>query len=170
MNIILVIAGILLFGYSFYVHVIFFSFVKETRFWKWWGALLLLQLLFVAGYIVFAYWLIAGTGIVSIDFFETLVSFVFFFGAIFVCITISLIYSTVSNLVKEKEEVQMLQTEKITLLKNKETELEEKVLTRNEELNSKLTELERINKLMVDRELVMVELKKELNELRAKEG
>jgi len=46
--------------------------------------------------------------------------------------------------------------------------LEQKVGERTAQLNSKLNELERMNKLMVDRELKMVELKKEIEELRNK--
>jgi len=45
-------------------------------------------------------------------------------------------------------------------------ELEQKVKGRTEELNQKLTELERVNKLMVGRELKMTELKKEIAKLR----
>ena len=46
--------------------------------------------------------------------------------------------------------------------------LEQKVQERTGELNSKPEELERMNKLMINRELKMVELKKELEELKNK--
>ncbi len=45
--------------------------------------------------------------------------------------------------------------------------LEDKVVERTKELDSKVEELGHINKLMVDRELKMVELKKEIEDLKA---
>jgi flagellar hook-associated protein FlgK len=44
--------------------------------------------------------------------------------------------------------------------------LEQKVEQRTGELNSKLEELERMNKLMIGRELKMVEMKKEIEALK----
>lgn len=43
--------------------------------------------------------------------------------------------------------------------------LEQKIIERTTELNSKLNELEKMNKLMVDRELKMIDLKKQIREL-----
>lgn len=169
-NVILVIVGILLFGFSLYANMGFFGFVKKTRLWKWWVVLLLLQILFVLGYIAFAYWLVAGTGIVDMDILETVISSVFFFGAIFVYMTMSLIYSTVKDLVKEKDAIQRLETEKTDFLKEKEVELEKKVSERTIELDKKLTELDQMNKLMIGREIKMIELKKEIKELKSQGG
>ena len=53
-------------------------------------------------------------------------------------------------------------------LEKLKTSLEETVAERTQELNQKLSELERINTIMVDRELKMVEMKKELEELKKK--
>jgi methyl-accepting chemotaxis protein len=55
-------------------------------------------------------------------------------------------------------------------LKEYNTNLEHMVQQRTSELNSKIEELERINKLMVDRELKMIELKKEIDRLQGKES
>ncbi len=52
-------------------------------------------------------------------------------------------------------------------LKESYKTLEDKVVERTKELDSKVEELGRINKLMVDRELKMVELKKEIKDLQA---
>jgi len=62
-------------------------------------------------------------------------------------------------------------------LKNSKTKLEDygkslekTVAERTEDLNQKIIEMERMNKLMVDRELKMVELKKEIEELKKASG
>jgi hypothetical protein len=46
--------------------------------------------------------------------------------------------------------------------------LEKKIEERTSELNSKVNELEKMNKFMVDRELKMIELKKTVDELTKK--
>ncbi len=185
-NIILVIIGIILLGYSLYKHVGFLRLIKETLFKKWWVILLILVTFFSLGYIVFAYWLVSGTEFININFLKTLISLIFFFGAIFVVITISLIYSTVRKLIKEEEEIQRLQTEKIVLLQNKEIELRKEIEKKTEELQKtkndlenkvgeqtsvlekNLTEFEQLNKLTTGRELRMIELKKEIEKLKKK--
>jgi methyl-accepting chemotaxis protein len=48
--------------------------------------------------------------------------------------------------------------------------LEQKVQERTGELNSKVEELERMNKLMIDRELMMVKLKNEIEELKKQQS
>jgi HAMP domain-containing protein len=48
--------------------------------------------------------------------------------------------------------------------------LEETVVQRTADLNQKVTEVEKINKFMVDRELKMVELKRRISELEEKSG
>lgn len=53
-------------------------------------------------------------------------------------------------------------------VKNSKSHLEEKVAQRTKELNEKVEELERFNKLTVDRELKMIELKKRIEELEKK--
>jgi methyl-accepting chemotaxis protein len=55
-------------------------------------------------------------------------------------------------------------------LKTSYSDLENKVKQRTEELNQKLEELERMNKLMVGRELKMTEMKNEIEELKKKTG
>jgi methyl-accepting chemotaxis protein len=55
-------------------------------------------------------------------------------------------------------------------LKTSYSDLENKVKLRTEELNQKLDELERMNKLMVGRELKMTEMKNEIEELKKKTG
>lgn len=45
--------------------------------------------------------------------------------------------------------------------------LNKKIMEESEKLKTGMSELERINKLMVDRELKMIELKKEISELKA---
>ncbi len=54
----------------------------------------------------------------------------------------------------------------VAKLKESYTGLEQKVIERTNVLEVKTTELERMNKLMVGRELKMIELKKELNDLK----
>jgi nitrogen fixation/metabolism regulation signal transduction histidine kinase len=51
-------------------------------------------------------------------------------------------------------------------LKEYNKTLEKQVEDRTNELNSKVTEFERVNKLMIGRELKMVELKKEIEKLK----
>lgn len=53
-------------------------------------------------------------------------------------------------------------------LKKSYTDLEEKVKQRTEELNQKVEELERMNKLMIGRELKMTEMKNEIDTLKTK--
>lgn len=125
-NIALVILGVALFLYSLYLHVRFLSLVRKTSLEKWWVMLLVLVAFFTLGYIVFAYWLVKGAEIISIDSLKTLVSFIFFFGAIFVVVSITLIYSTVKDLIKKRAEIQRLQTDRIAFLQNKRAESEEK--------------------------------------------
>ena len=187
-NQILVIIGIVILGYSLYLHVRFLGLVKQTLLGKWWAMLLVLVLFFALGYIVFAYWLAVGPETININFLKTLVSFILFFGAVFVVITISLISSTIRDLIREKEETKRLQAERITLLQNKEEELEKKIQekTRNLEeikaslekrvkeqtanLEKKIVELEQRNEQMFGREVRMVELKKEIEQLKKKLG
>lgn len=47
-------------------------------------------------------------------------------------------------------------------------QLEEKVMERTKELEARVVELEKINKDVVDRELRMIELKKQMDEMRKK--
>lgn len=54
-----------------------------------------------------------------------------------------------------------------TKLEDYSKTLEQKVSARTEELNSKLVELERMNEVMLGRELKMIELKKEIEDLKA---
>lgn len=72
------------------------------------------------------------------------------------------------------ENVQRLQETKIAErtsgLKSEKTDLERIVVERTADLNKKLAELERANRLMVDRELKMIELKKENEILKAQKG
>lgn len=187
-NIILVIVGIILFGYGLFIHTRFLGLVKKTPLRKWWIMLLVLVVFFASSYIIFAYWLMGGVETISINALKTLVSFVFFFGAIFVVITISLIHSTIKDLTKEREGINRLQMEKIALLQNKEIELEKEVQGKTKELQKakidlekkvmeqtsvlkgKLDELKEINSLMVGRELKMAEIKKENEEMKKRLG
>jgi membrane protein implicated in regulation of membrane protease activity len=185
-NIILVIAGIIIFGYSLYKHVEFLRLTKKTAFKKWWVILLVLVMFFFLGYIFFAYWLIVGAKGININSLATLVSYIFFFGAIFVLITISLIYSTVKNLIKEKEETQRLQMDRIGLLQDKEIKLKKEIQEKTEEmqktddglkeklqrqvaiLEKSVIGLQKENKLLADRGLKMSELDKRATDLSEK--
>lgn len=69
------------------------------------------------------------------------------------------LHRTQAELVKSKEKVE-----------GYSKELEQKVNERTEELNRKIGELERFNKLAVGRELKMIELKKRIQELESKLG
>ncbi len=135
LNLILVIIGIVIFGYSLYLHVRFLGLVKKTLLGKWWAMLLALVLFFALGYIVFAYWLVAGTEIFSINFLKTLVSFIFFFGAIFVVISISIIYSTVRDSMKERGSLENKVKERTAELEQLKNNLEKIVAQKTEELN-----------------------------------
>lgn len=53
-------------------------------------------------------------------------------------------------------------------LQEAKSELEEKVLKRTKELQEKIKDLEKFNKFSVDRELRMIELKKQIKELKMK--
>src|SRR4030042_3033276 len=97
-NIILVFIGIILFFYSLSIHARFLRLVRNTPLGKWWVMLLVLVAFFTVGYFIFAYWLMTGAKVTEIGFLKSLISLVFFFGAIFVVITITLIYSTVQDL------------------------------------------------------------------------
>ena len=79
----------------------------------------------------------------------------------FLCIT-----ARQSVVVIEKSKVDLLaRTDELEKLKSK---LEVNVEDKTSELKTKITELESINKLMVDRELKMMELKEEIKKLQAK--
>jgi HAMP domain-containing protein len=58
--------------------------------------------------------------------------------------------------------------ERTTELEKAKQDLENKVTARTEELASKLTELERMNKIMIGRELKMLDLKNQIEELQRK--
>ena len=141
-NILLVFIGVAIFIYSLFIHVRFLNLVRKTHLGKWWTALFALVLFFTLGYITFAYWLIVGGEIIGTDLLKTLVSLIFFFGAIFVVISTSLIFSTVRDLTKERNEIQRLQAEKIVLLQSKEEELEVKIRERTAELEEIKANLE----------------------------
>jgi len=65
------------------------------------------------------------------------------------------------ELEEEKQSLDKKVTERTAELEKLKVNLEETVLERTEKLNTKLLELEKLNKLMVDRELKMIEMKKE---------
>lgn len=142
-NILLVVIGVAIFVYSLFIHIKLLKLMRKTHLGKWWTVLLVLVLFFALGYITFAYWLIIGGEIIGTDFLKTLVSLVFFFGAIFVVISTSLIYSTIKDLTKERNEIQRLQTDKIVLLQSKEAELEVKIRERTAELEEIKANLEK---------------------------
>jgi len=160
LNIILVIGGVVILGYGLYIHVGFLDLVKKTPLRKGWVILLVLALFFTLGYIIFAYWLVAGTGIIELSFLKTLVSCIFFFGAIFVVISISFISSAVKNLKREEEEIQQHQVENAALrqsLQSKETEL-----------NKRLIEVEKMKSGSEDAKLAMLNLLEDSKELEGK--
>lgn len=73
------------------------------------------------------------------------------------------------NLLIKQDEIGQLAksfNEMTVKLKQLYSSLEEKVQNKTKELNEKLDETEKLNKVMIDRELKMVELKKEIEELK----
>jgi PAS domain S-box-containing protein len=105
LNITLVFLGIGIFLFSLYKHALLLKMEGELPQRKWWWILLILVIFFTIGYIVFAYWLINRGNVNGLVLNEaslhTLISFIFFFGAIFVVISISLIYSTLNIIIEQ---------------------------------------------------------------------
>jgi hypothetical protein len=164
-NLLLVAFGLAIFIYSAIKLISLLELISVKSLKKWWTVLLGLILLFCAGYIAFGYFLLSGDKNTTVNPMFNLVSFIFFFGAIFVLVAISLIYQTVKKLEKEKYEINEVnaQFKKTTdSLKKAETSLSDM----NSILKQKVSELEQMNSLMVGRELKMIELKKENEELR----
>ncbi len=156
-NIILVILGILMFVYAVIQYRNLWKLVYKTSLKKWWLILLVLIVLFGVGYIVFAYILITNQQIGNLPLLERVVSYVFFFGAIFVIITTHLIYFALRGLQRENRKTKRILTE----LEKSKSNVERQVTERT-------AQLEKANKFMTDRELKMVELKKEIQELKNK--
>ncbi len=146
-NILLVLAGIIMFFYSLYRQILLLGLVKGMPLRKWWVVLLCLILFFLGGYFAFAYWLISGEKFASMEVLHTLISMVFFAGAIFVVLTISLIYSTLQELIKKRSETKRLEEEKTAIFESKKAELQKK-----------LKELEEANKAVQEAKLAMLNL------------
>ncbi len=140
-NLILVVLGIIIFGCSIYLHIRFLKLVRKTSFKKWGVALLIMLLFFTLGYIIFAYWLATDTEFINIIFFETLVSFIFFFGSIFVLTTISFIYSLVKNLKNEGVELEKKVKERTAELERFKNNQEKIIVQKTDELNKTITGL-----------------------------
>lgn len=156
-NEILVIVGIIMFGYSLFICVKLLKLVSSPTLKKWWYFLLLFIILFGIGYVIFAYLLISGKQTTNSKLLETIVSLVFFFGAIFVVSAIRLILSTVVSLKKENKRVREISKE----LEKAKKGVEGKIDARTQELKE-------LNKSMIGRELKMIELKKKIEKLKEK--
>lgn len=149
-KIILIISGIILLGYSLYRQLYFFRLAKEARFGKWWKVLLSLQVFFTFGYGIFVYYLFMGVNAIGTALLETIVSFISFFGAIFVVVAILSLHSAVRDFLKEKEEYQSLQKEHVIALEQKRMELEEQVKVRTERLDEELIEMGKTKSAMLN--------------------
>jgi HAMP domain-containing protein len=79
--------------------------------------------------------------------------------------TLATAFNQMSNKLKDYYASLLSRTTELEELKNN---LEKTVEQRTSELNQKINELEQMNKLMVGRELKMIELKKELDDLKQK--
>ena len=179
-NLVLVTVGLALFGRSVWRLVGLLKLMGDRTLRKWWVVLLGLILIFCIGYLLFAYFLVTGSSYLTGKIMPTLVSLIFFFGAIFVVVTIGLIFSTVSAVGKRsvqlKEANKQLDEAKRVFesevkarteeIEKSKKALEKEIGLRTAELELKVKELESTNKLMVDRELKMVEMKRELDALR----
>ncbi|MBU4351326.1 hypothetical protein L6250_03840 [Candidatus Parcubacteria bacterium] len=75
---------------------------------------------------------------------------------------------TKQALEEAKAVLEMRVEERTKQLQDLTRDLEEKIKERTRELQEKVEDLQRFNELVVDRELKMIELKKELEECRAK--
>jgi hypothetical protein len=138
LNVVSVGIGIAIFIFSLILFRLTYK-VSRTQ-TAWWTILSVLVIFFLIGYLYFEYCLITGKQPFDLNF---MVAQVFLWGAVFVLICATLFYSTTQ--------------EKIALL-TQQTYI-------SENLKDKLREIEKVNKLMVGRELDMVELKKEINNL-----
>ena len=75
-----------------------------------------------------------------------------------------------TELEQERGSLEKRVTERTVELEELKNGLEKTVTERTEKLNNKLLELEKMNKIMVDRELKMIELKKEVESLKERLG
>ena len=109
----------------------------------WWALLAAFVLFFLAGYLAYDFYLWRGLVFVHQ---ETLISQVFLWGAVFVLLISSLFLTLVGS---QKESVA-------------------EAVNQKDEAEKHSAELSRMNKYMVDRELKMIELKKEIERLKGK--
>ena len=117
------------------------------------------QLGLVVGFILvnagFLWWLIVSIGYQDFFWLDRAVSVVLFFGGIFTAINTRLVLSIFTDLKADQEKLRKAMEE----LEKSKRNIEGQVARR-------VRQIARINKAMVGRELKMIELKKQLEELR----
>ncbi len=153
-NIILVITGIFFLIYSAFIYIKLLKLISNSVLKKWWNLLFIFVVFFTIGYSVFAYLLFIGDESVNL-FIETIVSIIFFLGSIFVLFSARLIHYTLIEFKKENQKSKKISKE----LNQVKSNIEKKIKERTEEL-------QKLNNVMIGRELKIVELKKKIIELK----
>ena len=138
---------------------------------KRWKTAVILLLFFLIGYIAFIFIIILELEFAS----NIITGLVFLGGAIFVYIVISISSESIivigkidelNSINKKLKEVIIERDNAHEELKKSNEILEQRVVERTRQMQSKIDELDNFKNLTVDRELRMIELKKEMEELR----
>jgi C4-dicarboxylate-specific signal transduction histidine kinase len=191
-NVILIAMGAAVFILSFWKYIGIIRYMKKGRTRTEWIILFAFTFFFLIGYvfqILVEYWNIPLDD-------RLMISVVYFMGAVYVFLVVSLSLSSVKQIKKQEEkthelkksseELDALVKERTKELEKSKTELEKKihertkelekakneleqqVRERTKELEQKVTDFERLNKASIGRELRMIELKKRIQELESK--
>ena len=139
----LILFGIVLFSYSFLTYWRIYKLIDKPLLKKYWLVLIILIAFFLLGYLLIFYFSLKKLAWNS----ESLIDYILFFGAIFVVISAKVIYLSIND-----AKIHRLKAEEnLTQLKKSQ-----------QEINDQKESLEKTNKLMIDREIKMAELKETL--------
>ncbi len=122
-----------------------------------WLVMLGFVISFTLGYALFIYLLLFELTIENIDLLETIVSLIFFLGAVFVVLSTQILMLTIEKFNNLNQDCQQV-NDKLEKLKDS---LDQKVRERT-------AQLERISSATINRESKMLKLKKELDSIKKK--
>jgi peptidoglycan hydrolase CwlO-like protein len=153
-SLILIAIGILFLFLSIFNYAKFIKLIYHRGLKKWWLIILALIISFILGYSLYIYSILFLSDIMRLSITDQVVGLMFFFGSLFVLVSMRLIYHTLYELNKKQKE-----------LDDTVKRLEKEQLKKEEKIKKRTDDMEKLLKSMTGRELKMIELKKKIKEL-----